>query len=243
MRPVDCSPPRSSVQGILQARILQWVVISFSRGEASCLQCRSPGFGPWVGKIPWRRKWQPTPALLPGKSHGQRSVVGYSPRVRKESDCTDQLHFHISPGDLPSPGFKHWSPALQPLTCPVDSSLAAIWEALITIQTPVKTEAMAPGLWMFSGRAFKEKSQGLRSPAGWVSSFSSRLCPEGCPGWGLSSGHKQCIFETNTVYLSKDQEEGSLHWVWEKTPRLFFFCLSFSSWPSCLVVQFLALWQ
>ena len=43
------------------------------------------------GKL--RRKWQPTPVLLPGKSHGQRSVVGYSPRGRKESDTTEWLHF------------------------------------------------------------------------------------------------------------------------------------------------------
>ena len=56
------------------------------------LQCRRPGFDPWVGKIPWRRKWQPTPVLLPGESHGQRSLVGYSPRSRKESDMTEQLH-------------------------------------------------------------------------------------------------------------------------------------------------------
>ena len=37
------------------------------------------GFNPWVGKIPWRRKWQPTLVFLPGKSHGQRSLVGCSP--------------------------------------------------------------------------------------------------------------------------------------------------------------------
>ena len=39
-----------------------------------CLQCRKPRFDPWVGKIPWRREWQPTPVSLPGKSHGQRSL-------------------------------------------------------------------------------------------------------------------------------------------------------------------------
>ena len=38
-----------------------------------------PGFDPWVGKIPWRGKWQPTPVFLSGKSHGQRSLAGYSP--------------------------------------------------------------------------------------------------------------------------------------------------------------------
>ena len=54
-----------------------------------------PGFDPWVGKIPWRRKRQPTPVLLPGKSHGWRSLVGYSPRGRKESDTTERLHFHF----------------------------------------------------------------------------------------------------------------------------------------------------
>ena len=43
------------------------------------LQCERRGFDPWVGKIPCRRKWQPTPVLLPGKFHGWRSLVGYSP--------------------------------------------------------------------------------------------------------------------------------------------------------------------
>ena len=47
----------------------------------------------WVGKIPWRRKWQPTPVLLPRKFHGWRSLVGYSPWGRKESDTTERLHF------------------------------------------------------------------------------------------------------------------------------------------------------
>ena len=41
---------------------------------------RRPGFDSWVGKIPWRRKWQPTPVFLPGESHGQRSLAGYSPQ-------------------------------------------------------------------------------------------------------------------------------------------------------------------
>ena len=44
----------------------------------------------------WRRKWQPTPVLVPGKSHGWRSLVGYSPWGLKESDRTERLHFHFS---------------------------------------------------------------------------------------------------------------------------------------------------
>ena len=49
-----------------------------------------------VRKIPWRRKWQPTPVLLPGESHGWRSLVGYSPWVRKESDMTERLNSNLA---------------------------------------------------------------------------------------------------------------------------------------------------
>ena len=48
-------------------------------------------FDPWIRKISWRRKWQRTPIFLPGKYHGQRSLVGYSPRGPKELDTTEQL--------------------------------------------------------------------------------------------------------------------------------------------------------
>ena len=54
----------------------------FSGKESAC-QLRRCRFNPWVRKIPWRRKWQPTPVFLPGKSPGQGSLVGYSPRGRK----------------------------------------------------------------------------------------------------------------------------------------------------------------
>ena len=57
------------------------------------LQCGIPGFDPWVEKVPWRRIWKPTLVLLPGKFHGQGSLVGYSSWGRKESDMTEQLHF------------------------------------------------------------------------------------------------------------------------------------------------------
>ena len=55
--------------------------------ESAC-QCRRPGFDLWAGKIPWRRKWQPTPVFLPGEFNGQRSLVGYSPWGHRESDTT-----------------------------------------------------------------------------------------------------------------------------------------------------------
>ena len=49
------------------------------------------GLIPWVGKIPWRRKWQPTPVFLPEKFHGHRILLGYSPWGCKESDMTERL--------------------------------------------------------------------------------------------------------------------------------------------------------
>ena len=58
------------------------------RSEDSTCQYRRHRFNPWVRKIPWRRKWQPTPVSLPGKSHGQRSLEGSSPWGHKESDTT-----------------------------------------------------------------------------------------------------------------------------------------------------------
>ena len=53
------------------------------------------GFDPWVGKIPWRRHWPPTPVFLPGRSHGQRSLAGYSPQGHKELDMTGHASTNI----------------------------------------------------------------------------------------------------------------------------------------------------
>ena len=54
-----------------------------------CRRNKRLEFDPWVGKIPWRRAQQPTPVFLPGESHGQRSLAGYSPWGRTESDVTE----------------------------------------------------------------------------------------------------------------------------------------------------------
>ena len=67
----------------------------WSGGKDSACQCRRHKrcrFNPWVRKIPWSRKWQPSPVSLPGKSHGQRSLVGYSPWSHKELDMTEHMH-------------------------------------------------------------------------------------------------------------------------------------------------------
>ena len=106
--PMDCSPPGSSVHEILQARILEWAAMSSFREyvcmcvhiywtslvaqtvKSSAYNMGDPGSIPVLNqKIPWRRQWQPTPVLLPGKSHGRRSLLGYSPWHHKESDTTE----------------------------------------------------------------------------------------------------------------------------------------------------------
>jgi len=58
-----------------------------------CLQCRRSRFNPWVRKISWRKKWQPTSVFLPRKSHGWWNLVSYSPLGCKESNTTEQFHF------------------------------------------------------------------------------------------------------------------------------------------------------
>ena len=77
-----------------------------SSGKEPVCQCRGHkrcGFNPWVRKIPLRRVWQPTPVFLPGESHGQRSLVVYSPWDHKEPDTTEasqHTHTHTVPGTL-----------------------------------------------------------------------------------------------------------------------------------------------
>ena len=62
---------------------------------AKCWRNKRHGFDPWIGKIPWNRKWQPTAVFLPGKFHGQRRLAGYSSWSCKESDTSEWLSTHI----------------------------------------------------------------------------------------------------------------------------------------------------
>ena len=101
---------------------MQDLVCGGSDGKSVCLQCRRPRFNPWVRKIPWRRIWQPSPVFLPGKFHGWRSLVGYSPWGCKErlSDFTFSFHFQVT--SVMSNSFRPHR--LQParLLCPWDSA-------------------------------------------------------------------------------------------------------------------------
>ena len=67
----------------------------FTEVKASAWNAGDLGSIPGSGRFPGDGKWQPTPVLLPGESHGGRSLVGYRPRGRKESDMTERLHFRF----------------------------------------------------------------------------------------------------------------------------------------------------
>ena len=67
--------------------MLRWL-----SGKKSACNAGDNRFDPWVGKIPWRKKCQANPVFLPGKSHGQRRLVDYSPWGHKESDMTERLN-------------------------------------------------------------------------------------------------------------------------------------------------------
>ena len=65
-----------------------------------CRGCRRQGFDPWFWKVLWGRKWQMTPIFSPGKSHGLRSLVGYSPQGCQELETIEQLSMHTSHTDI-----------------------------------------------------------------------------------------------------------------------------------------------
>ena len=104
---VETSPRSlpSSSRGTLPVQISPFTShtgLGFCRGWSICLQCGRPEFNPWVGKIPWRRKWQPTPVLLPGQSHGRRSLVGYHPRVAKSQTRLSDFTFTFTLSNVSS---------------------------------------------------------------------------------------------------------------------------------------------
>ena len=147
------------------------------------------GFDPWIRKIPWR-KWQPTPVFLPGKFHGQRSLVGYCSWGCKELDMTERLtlsHFHF-----------HWTTFTHNIQqCPsyvsYCSSLAFIYliAGSVAGRKPILTPCWKPFLWLAFGHLYYyNHTQWLAwrtLPSAWLetkvplfSSGSDNLSPPTC---------------------------------------------------------------
>ena len=131
--------------------------------EESTCQCKRYRFDPWVGKIPWRRKWQPTPVFLTGKSHGQRRLAGYYCSCgRKESDTTEQLIW----SDLKVYVSMLFSQVIPPSPSPTESkSLFFMYQNFIsfgglvakscpTLATPWTVAHQAPLSMAFSSQEY-----------------------------------------------------------------------------------------
>ena len=102
VKPVDCLKEISLLSIFFSSPCLQHPLFTFnfcfpcgSDSKESACNSRQPGFDPWVGKISWRREWQPTPVFLPGEFHGQNSLASYSPWGRKKSDMVERLSLHF----------------------------------------------------------------------------------------------------------------------------------------------------
>ena len=90
------SHPIQLVSLLKESRTDTWVQgrSRWLNSKESAWQCRRYKFDCWDGKVLWRRKWLPTPVFFPGKSLGQRSLVGYSPWGGKGSDTSEKLNIH-----------------------------------------------------------------------------------------------------------------------------------------------------
>ena len=122
---MHCHPPTTTT---CTHTVLFW----WLSGKRICLPSRRCRFSPWVGKIPWRRKWQPTPVFLPGKSHGGRKLADFSPWGLREFDIDSthtHTHTHTHTGILFR--LKKWNPII---CSSMDESWRnyAMWNKLVT---------------------------------------------------------------------------------------------------------------
>ena len=115
--------------------------------KKSACQCRRPGFVPWLGRSPWRRQRLPAPVFLLGESHGQRSLAGYSPWDRKETDTTELPTLALFTSGVLTRRFICWSLRLGLLaqTCKRETSV---------VHNP-------PDLWGFCYNSPKGRGQPL----------------------------------------------------------------------------------
>ena len=164
-------------------------------GKESICQCRRRGFDLWLRKIPWRRAWQPTPVLLPGKSHGQRNLARYSPwgrkRVRHETKQLNnnskqqQPEFGGHPEAPPRPFWARlsWTGWVSFIPQPAPRwffEQTCVWcqQALQSIRETCPEVLLGCGNYEVSGK--KPKNQG----ATWAESININI-PEQAPALGF----------------------------------------------------------
>ena len=127
-----------------------------------------------VGRKWWRRHWHPTPVLLPGKSHGRRSLVGCSPWGHKESDTTERLHFHFS---LSCIGEGNGNP-LQCSCLENPGDRGAWWAAVYGVARS----------WTWLKRLSSSSSSREKVGREGGRNHSGKPTPQACPVWSLGTG-------------------------------------------------------
>ena len=166
--------------------------------ESSC-QCRRRRrlrFHPWVRKIPWNRKWQPTPGFLPGESQGGRSLVGYSPWGCKEPVMTQWLSTHYQRNRL----WIEWGP-----TCVEGMDfLTAIWSRKVSLESPFSWSGRFLCVLMWRGYTLMNNLQWKWDP---LHSFAASLK---LLHLSLIGGRKKYGFK-NTTYSSAFFPKS---WLW-----------------------------
>ena len=132
-----------------------------------CLQCRRcmrHWFNPWIRKIPWRRAWQATPVFLPGESHGQRCLAGYSPWGHKESDMVEELTLSPSLFQVPDRQL-YWLVLLG-------SRYVYILCRVTLLFSPTTNGALCLSPWLCA--PFQDASKCYRS--WWLEEFAKECC-------------------------------------------------------------------
>ena len=135
-----------------------------------CLQCGRPRFDPWVRKIPWRRKWHPTPALLPGESRGLRSPVGCSPWGRRVGHgwATSLSHFSYHMQTVPP--CLIWTSVSSPCLC----ARTAGRGSCLAGPTPARCSRR----WVQQKRSLSKRSCSITGSVSWGHMRFSGLSPK-----------------------------------------------------------------
>ena len=116
------------------SRLILW---ASAHTACKCRRCKRHRFDPWVRKIPWRRAWQRTPGFLPGKPHGQRSLMGYNLWGRNASGTALRLSTPNGPKHL----YAAWVFPLW-LTFAEDKPYSEVWSSLLRLPAPVRGKLM-----------------------------------------------------------------------------------------------------
>ena len=153
------------VQDLIFLNTSIWFSGLWLGGKESAPQCRRCRFNPWVRKIAWRKKWQPTPVFLPGKFHGKRCLVCYTPWSHEDLDTTANTHTHIWSARL-SEMLSHFTCAV---TLPVLRSIApAVW----TLRSRRTAARQAPLSMVSSARILERVAmfscRGSSQPSDWI---------------------------------------------------------------------------